>query len=84
MAEVFGHDGDISACSQVREQPAVLDDIPDPTTHSLDRCRVDWLSVERDGSTVRLNEADEQSQERGLATAARSNEGCGLACWKIE
>ena len=69
-----GHQGDVSAGGQVREQPAVLDDVPDPQPDGPGGGRRDRLAVERDRAGVRLDQPDEQPQEGGLAAPAGADQ----------
>src|SRR5439155_2790954 len=55
-AEVPGHQGDVPAGGEVGEQPAVLDDVPDPQPDRPGGGWGDRLAVEGDRAGVRLDE----------------------------
>ena len=68
------HDSDVVMDAEVGEQPAFLNDI----THALPRLQdvvlCQRLAREEDGAGIRLDQAGDQTQQRGLAASAGANQ----------
>ena len=73
-SEVLGEQRHVAAGAQVREQPAVLDDVADLSADGLRRHPADSGAIERDRSFVGFDQRDEQAEERAFAAAARADE----------
>ncbi len=73
-AEVAGHEGDVAACGQVREQAAVLHDETDAAAGRGGVVRRERSAVEEHRPRVRLDEARHEADERGFAATAGADE----------
>ena len=67
--EYLGHAGDVVGDGHVREQPGLLDHVPDPATQ-LDGVDLrDVPSVHHDGAGIRVMQAVDELDERRLSAA---------------
>jgi hypothetical protein len=76
-AEVARRERDIVFRGQVREEPALLDDVAHAPPQRTDRHRIDRLAPEENLALARPCESRDQAQERGLAAAGGSQEDAG-------
>src|SRR2546423_11099966 len=79
-----GHEEDVLARGQMREEAAVLDDVTDAAAKLGNICRSDRGAVEADRARVRIQEANDESEERRFSAAAGTNEGSGFATGEVE
>ena len=75
--EVAGHEADILAGSQVREQPALLDDVAHAAAHREHVRGGQVLAVNNYGPGIRSDQARDDPDQRRFAAAARAQQRQG-------
>ena len=74
-AEVARHEENVGARGQMREKPALLDDVADPAANFLRVGVGHFRAVEKNLAAVGLEEGDDETQERRFSAAARADQG---------
>ena len=83
-AEDLGHDRDVVGDREVREQPDLLDDVPDPAPQLVAVDLGDVLPVEQDPPRGRLDQAVHHLQGGGLAAPRGADEHHDRAVGHVE
>ena len=69
-----GEQGDVAAGAEVREKPAILEDIPDPEADRPGGGRGHVRLIELNRPRIGFDQPDQQSQQRAFAAAARADQ----------
>src|SRR3954447_16928346 len=73
------HQQNIFPRRQMRKKPAVLDHVADAATQFGNIRGRNYLAIESNGSLVRIEQADDQTEECRFTAATRADEDGGLA-----
>src|SRR3977135_2853976 len=68
----------------MREKPAILNDITDTATQLGNVRRGDRRVIETDAPGVRIEEPNDESEERRFSASAGANEGGGFSAGEVE
>src|SRR3954465_7581488 len=78
------HQQNVFPRRQVREESAVLDHVADAAAEFRNIRRRNRLAIEANGSLIRIEQPDDQTQESRFTAAAGTDEDGGLSAQEIE